>query len=79
MIFHTCSGAARQSVAAAADAQTNAKITREQGNPSVMRRIADRCQRGIRYALWALGEATTMEILEYCYPWLGEDRRQRKN
>jgi hypothetical protein len=53
-------------VAAAADAQTNAKITREQGN--VMRRIAGRCQRGIRYALWALGEATTMELLEYCYP-----------
>jgi hypothetical protein len=20
-----------------------------------------------------------MEILEYCYPWPGEDRRQRKN
>jgi hypothetical protein len=44
-----------------------------------MRRIAGRCQRGIRYALWALGEATTMEILEYCHPWPGEDRRQRKN
>jgi hypothetical protein len=44
-----------------------------------MRRISGRCQRGIRYALWALGEATTMEILEYCYPWPGEDRRQRKN
>jgi hypothetical protein len=44
-----------------------------------MRRIAGRCQRGIRYALWTLGEATTMEILEYCYPWPGEDRRQRKN
>jgi hypothetical protein len=27
----------------------------------------------------ALGEATTTEILEYCYPWPGEDRRQRKN
>jgi hypothetical protein len=44
-----------------------------------MRRIAGRCQRGIRYALWALGEATTMEILEYCHPWPCEDRRQRKN
>jgi hypothetical protein len=44
-----------------------------------MRRISGRCQRGIRYALWALGEATTIEILEYCYPWPGEDRRQRKN
>ena len=43
-----------------------------------MRRISGRCQRGIRYALWTLGEATTMEILEYCYPWPGEDRRQRK-
>jgi hypothetical protein len=32
-----------------------------------MRRIL----RGIRYALWALGEATTVEILEYCYPWPG--------
>ena len=50
-----------------------------QGSSSVMRRIAGRCQRGIRYALWALGEATTTEILEYCYPWPGEDRRQRKN
>jgi hypothetical protein len=36
-----------------------------------MRRISGRCQRGIRYALWALGEATTVEILEYCYPWPG--------
>jgi hypothetical protein len=44
-----------------------------------MRRISGRYGRGIRYALWALGEATTMEILEYCYPWSGEDRRQRKN
>jgi hypothetical protein len=38
-----------------------------------MRRISGRCQRGIRYALWALGDATTIE-LEYCYPWPGEDR-----
>jgi hypothetical protein len=44
-----------------------------------MRRISGRCQRGIRYALWTLGEATTMEIAEWCYPWPGEDRRQRKN
>ena len=36
-----------------------------------MRRISGRCQRGIRYALWALGEATTVEILEYCYPLAG--------
>jgi hypothetical protein len=41
-----------------------------------MRRISGRCQRGIRYALWAIGDATTMEILEYCHPWPGEDRRQ---
>src|SRR6185437_9776104 len=34
-----------------------------------MRRISGRCQRGIRYALWAIGDATTMEILEYCHPW----------
>jgi hypothetical protein len=39
-----------------------------------MRRISGRCQRGIRYALWALGEATTVEILEYCYPWPGPGR-----
>jgi hypothetical protein len=52
---------------------------REQGSPSVMRRISGRCQRGIRYALWALGEATAMEIAEWCHPWPGEDRRQRKN
>src|SRR5437879_5124864 len=44
-----------------------------------MRRISGRCQRGLRYALWALGEATTMEFLEYCCPWPGDDRRQRKN
>jgi hypothetical protein len=55
------------------------QITCNQGSPSVMRRISGRCQRGIRYALWALGEATTMEILDNCYPWPGEDRRQRKN
>jgi hypothetical protein len=29
-----------------------------------MRRISGKCQRGIRYALWALGEATTREISE---------------
>jgi hypothetical protein len=39
-----------------------------------MRRISGRWQRGIRYALWTLGDATTTEILEYCYPWPGEDR-----
>jgi hypothetical protein len=61
------------------NAQNEYKITRKEGSPSVMRRISGRCQRGIRYALWALGEATTMEILEYCYPWPSEDRRQRKN
>jgi hypothetical protein len=33
-----------------------------------MRRISGRCQRGIRYALWALGEASTREITEWCYP-----------
>jgi len=44
-----------------------------------MRRISGRCQRGIRYALWAIGDATTMEILEYCHPWPGEDRWQCKN
>jgi len=49
------------------------------GQSFVMRRISGRCQRGIRYALWALCEATTMEVLEYCYSWPSEDRGQRKN
>jgi Large-conductance mechanosensitive channel, MscL len=55
------------------------QITSKENSPSVMRRISGRCQRGIRYALWTLGEATTMEILENCYTWPCEDRRQRKN
>jgi hypothetical protein len=44
-----------------------------------MRRISGRCQRGIRYALWALGEATTREIAQWCYEMPAETRQQRKN
>jgi hypothetical protein len=35
--------------------------------------------RGVRYALWALGEASTRQILEYCYHWPGETPRARDN
>lgn len=40
-------------------------------------RLGGRCQRGVRYALWALGEASTRQILEYCYYWPAETRLQR--
>jgi hypothetical protein len=38
-----------------------------------------RCQRGICYALMALGEASTKQILEWCYEEPAKTRRQRKN
>jgi hypothetical protein len=43
-----------------------------------MRGIGGKCQRGVRRALWALGTASTQEILEWAW-WPGETRRQRKN
>jgi hypothetical protein len=46
------------------------KINSPTGQFSVMRRISGRCRRGIRYALGALGEATTREISEWCYAWV---------
>jgi hypothetical protein len=42
-------------------------------------RIGGCCQRGVKYALWAYGEASTSEILEWAYPWgPGKTRKQRK-
>jgi hypothetical protein len=35
--------------------------------------------RGVRYALWAYGTATTAQILEWAYPWPGKTPRQRHN
>jgi hypothetical protein len=40
--------------------------------------MGGRCQRGPRYCLWALGEATTQQILEYAYDWPATTRRQRQ-
>jgi hypothetical protein len=43
-----------------------------------MQRIGGCCQRGVRRALWAYGEATTTQILEWAYPWgPGKTRLQR--
>jgi hypothetical protein len=44
-----------------------------------MRRIGGRCQRGVRRCLGTHGEASTAQILEWCYYWPGETRRQRMN
>ena len=47
---------------------------------SVMRRLGGRVQRGVRRALLVHGEATTAELLRWCYPrGPGRDRHERKN
>jgi hypothetical protein len=45
---------------------------------SVMR-LGGRIQRGVRRALLVHGEATTAELLHWCYREPGRTRRERKN
>jgi hypothetical protein len=47
-----------------------------------MMRLGGKVQRGCRRCLWVHnGTATTMQLLQWCYPCdpRGRDRRQRKN
>jgi hypothetical protein len=42
-------------------------------------KLGGRIQRGVRRALLVRGEATTTELLEWCYRWPGRSRRERQN
>jgi hypothetical protein len=42
-------------------------------------KVGGRVQRGVRRALLLLGEATTAELLRWCYRGPGRTRRERKN
>jgi hypothetical protein len=61
----------------------NAHIAQEIGREAEfipMKRLGGKCQRGVRRGLWANGEATTSELLEWAYPrGIGDDPRQRHN
>jgi hypothetical protein len=46
---------------------------------SVMKRGGGRVQRGVRRCLLLHGQASTAELLRWCYRGPGRDRHERKN